>query len=119
MMNGFLGFLICCIAAVMMFGSGNFALGTIAAIFMFISFFTWGLNLRLTRGRDVRKLRRIRARMTLEKKSPEEIQKALQEEVSSVESVTAPMPKWVSILYFVSVAGGIIILATAGLKALD
>lgn len=114
-MSGFLGFFVCCIATVMMFSSGNIALGIIASIFMFVSFFTWGLNLRLTKGKDVGKLRRIRARMILEKKSAEEIQKALQEQISAVEANIAPVPKWVNILYFVAVAGGIIILVYAGL----
>lgn len=111
-MNGFLGFLICCIAAILSFSSGSILLGLIAAMFMFISFLTWGLNLRLTMGKDVKTLRRIRARMMLQNKTPEEINKALKEEISAVEAKTAPIPKWVRILYFVSVSGGIIILAT-------
>jgi hypothetical protein len=114
-MNGFLGFLICCIAAVLMFDKGNILLAIAALIFAFISFFTWGLNLRLTRGKDVKKLRRIRARMLLEKKSPEEIQKVLQNEISAVESQTALVPRWVSTLYFAAIAGGIILLLYAGL----
>jgi len=117
-MNGFLGFFICCMAAILMFTSGDIILGLIASLFMMISFFTWGLNLRLTRGRDVKSLRRIRARMILENKSAVEIQKALQEEVSAVEAKSAPVPKWVTRLYLIAVAGGVIILATAALRNL-
>jgi hypothetical protein len=112
-MSGFLGFFICCIAAVMMFDKGNILLAIIALILAFISLFTWGLKLRLTQGKDVKKLRRIRARMLLEKKSPEEIQKALQDEISTVEAQTAFVPKWVSTLYFAAIAGGIILLLYA------
>jgi hypothetical protein len=113
-MSGFLGFFICCIAAIMMFDKGNFLLAIIALFFAFVSFFTWGLRLRLTKGKDVKKLKRIRARMLLEKRSPEEIQKALKDEISAVEAQTAFVPKWVSMLYFVAVAGGIILLLYAG-----
>ncbi len=98
----------------MMFDKGSMLLAVIALFFAFVSFFTWGLRLRLAKGKDVKKLRRIRARMLLEKRSPEEIQKALQNEISSVESRTALIPKWVSMLYFVAVAGGIIMLLYAG-----
>jgi mannitol-specific phosphotransferase system IIBC component len=114
-MSSFLGFLICCIAAIMMFDKGNILLAIIALIFAFISFFTWGLKLRLTKGKDVKKLRRIRARMLLEKKSTEEIQKALKDEISAVEAQTALIPKWVSTMYFAAIAGGIILLLYAGL----
>jgi hypothetical protein len=113
-MSGFLGFFICCIAAIMMFDKGHILLALIAMIFAFLSLYTWGLKLRLTRGKDVKKLRRIRARMLLEKKSPEEIRKALQDEISAVEAQTSFVPKWVSIIYFVSVAYGIILLLYAG-----
>jgi mannitol-specific phosphotransferase system IIBC component len=116
-MNGFFGFFICCIAAVILLGKGNIVLGIIAVMFMVISFITWGLILRLTRGKDVRKLKRIRARMLLEKKSPEEIQKALQSEISAVEGNTAPVPRWLSILNFAAIAAGIILLVYAGVMA--
>lgn len=118
-MSGFLGFFICCIAAVMMFDRGSIMLTIVALFFAFISFFTWGLKLRLTKGQDVRQLRRIRARMILEKKSPEEIQKALRDKISAVENKTAFVPGWVSTLYFVSVTGGIILLVYAGIDLLS
>ncbi len=118
-MSGFLGFLICCIAAVMMFDRGSILLTIVALFFAFISFFSWGLKLRLTKGQDVRQLRRIRARMILEKRSPEEIQKALRDKISAVEKQTAFVPRWVSTLYFVSVAGGIILLIYAGIGLLS
>jgi len=118
-MSGFLGFFICCIAAVMMFDRGSILLTIVALFFAFISFFSWGLRLRLTKGQDVKKLRRIRARMILEKRTPEEIQKALKDKISDVETQTAFVPKWVSMMYFISVTGGILLLLYAGIGLLS